>query len=348
MNKTGCTPQWEQELMLYLDGELNRDDALRIETHLVECPACEEFYHGLTREERLLAGHLRHEIEANRPDSAFTHSVMERLPEHTPSVVAVLRHALTRRVPRLRWGTVAVAATLLVCCVAIVATLNTGTPLEEQLIRVVRNGIVEAKPLYSLYYVDNDNGEFFELPDGSTLYATRGTWFSIDSFPKDDPGSTIVQNDRMISLKVGEVFAQVNRAKEAFSIVTANSQTRVFGTHFYVGADGTRETTVAVRKGRVYVDKIARGQIGAVELVGGIEINGRVVGAKMTTVQTRDDRQVILDSPSDISGELLDRLAVFFQAVQNRSLRPDVPPLLTTTAITRLLDKSPSSVPPEN
>lgn len=305
MASNGCARQWEEDIILYLDGELSAEQGLEVEKHLMNCPQCAGFFNQIAREERLLAGQLLHRMESTpRPDS-IAPAVMNALPSHPQTFPQRLVRSFLSRQPVSR-RTLAVAATLLICLVASFISMQMAPVQQEQVVLVARNGLSEPKPLFSGYYVENPDGDYFDLPDGSSLYATSGTFFTIESFPRPDSEDNPVAIDRRLRLHSGELFIRVQkRDEDAFTVVSANSKTTVFGTHFYVGVTEPRQTVVAVRRGQVHVDKRARNQIGAVQLT----------DERMTRVTTGSNGVVELLRSHTVDTDLLNRLAYFYASL---------------------------------
>ncbi|MBI1390056.1 MAG: hypothetical protein GC154_16565 [bacterium] len=322
MAAKGCCTEWEQELVLYGDGELAKDGSERVERHLHKCQECSSFYNEMVREENLISGALRRQAAPFAPRDAFSESVMMALEARSPETVwtrlqnylhelTVVTYVRTR--PHM-----AAAISLLICLAGALIAPQINTPSEDHYIHVTRNGKVFRVSLLEPIHVWNAEGEFFELPDGSILYATAGTWFSLEAF-QEGGGAASVGSDRLISLKSGELFVDVRPAKEAFSILTTNSRTTVFGTQFYVGVQVgvDKHTTVGVRQGRVIVEKQARNQLGSTVLTDGEE----------THVISRNSK-VTLSAPDTIDPELLARLNRFYDARSDRTmqrLEPNLP-----------------------
>lgn len=319
MAAKGCCTEWEQEVVLYHDGELSESGCARVDRHLNKCADCASFLSDLSQEELMLAGRLRRQVSAFTPGPQFSAGVMNLLEHRNPETIWTrLQHALydltvvtfIRSRPHM-----AAAISLLVCLVGALMSAQVGDVANEQYFNITRSGKVLRTTLYDLMYVARPEGEFFELPDGSTLYASPGTWFSVESF-QEGGGAVSVGSDRRISLKSGEIFIDVRPAKEAFSVVTANSKTTVFGTQFYVGVEvgANKHTLVGVREGRVIVEKLGRSVMGSTVLTNG----------QQTNVITRNGKTV-LQAPDPIDEELLARLDRFYEARSDRTLQQKAP-----------------------
>lgn len=311
MVANGCCTEWEQEIVLYLDNEISAEMGLRVEKHLRKCSECSAYYAEVAREERFLAGRIRHAVEADLPGEAFTAQVMRSLPEQPLGWVDQVKQYVAEggawlMAPRQR--SLAFALTLLICSIGLYFTLYVGQQTQERYLNIQRSGSLFRTTLMEPFYIDNPAGERFGLPDGSVLFATRGTWFSIDSFPDAKTSNANIGEDRRISLKSGEVFIDVEPAKEAFSVVTMNSKTTVFGTQFYVRTDshqdGYRDTLVAVREGRVIVAKQGRKPMGSTELT----------DQQMTRVTTLKEN-THLQVPCRVEEDLHTRLESIFHSL---------------------------------
>ncbi|MDP8244964.1 MAG: FecR domain-containing protein [Candidatus Hinthialibacter antarcticus] len=315
----GCCTEWEQEVVLYHDGELSESGCSRVDRHVNKCADCSAFLSELSLEESMLAGRLRRQAAPFAPDVAFSANVMYLLEHRSPETIWTRMQGwlyemtvvtFVRSRPHM-----AAAISLLVCLVGALLTAQVGDVASDQYFNITRSGKVMRTTLYDLMYVVRPEGEFFELPDGSTLYASAGTWFSIESF-QEGGGAASVGNDRRVSLKSGEIFIDVRPAKEAFSVVTTNSKTTVFGTQFYVGVEvgADKHTLVGVREGRVIVEKLGRSMMGSTVLT----------NEQQTNVITRNGK-TILSAPDPIDTSLLARLDRFYEARSDRSLQQKAP-----------------------
>ncbi len=319
MAAKGCCTEWEQEVVLYHDGELSESGCSRVDRHLTKCAECSTFLSDLSQEESMLAGRLRRQAAPFTPNPAFSSGVMHLLKHRSPETIwtrmqgwlyemTVVTYVRSR--PHM-----AAAISLLLCLAGALLSAQVGDVSDDQYFNITRSGKVMRTTLYDLMYIVRPEGEFFELPDGSTLYASPGTWFSIESF-QEGGGAASVGSDRRISLKSGEIFIDVRPAKEAFSVVTANSKTTVFGTQFYVGVEvgSDKHSLVAVREGRVIVEKRGRSMMGSTVLT----------DQQQTNVLTRNGK-TILSAPDPIGPSLLARLDRFYEARNDRSLQQQAP-----------------------
>lgn len=317
MAVNGCCTEWEQEIVLFHDDELSEAGAERVRKHIARCAACSAFSSDFIRSESLLAGSVRGMTEPFTPDDAFAGGVMAALEDRSPDTIwtrlqawlydqAVVTYVRTR--PHM-----AVAISLLICLAGALFAAQVGDVADGRTLSLQRSGKIQQITLLEPIFIARPEGEYFELPDGSILFASQGSWFSVESF-QEGGGDASVGNDRRISLKSGELFIDVRKAKEAFCIVTANAETTVFGTQFYVGVSlqGDRRTTVAVREGRVMVEKHGRNQTGSTMLA----------AQEQTIVSTHGGR-ILLRPPETIEADLLARLDRFYDARNDRSMRQD-------------------------
>jgi len=301
--------EWEQEIGLYLDNELSESNRERVERHLKRSEASARYYRILQREEQHLAGRLRHEIQPYLKSSQFTNSVMDALPAHPT-------HPLWHKIKSWSKATivffrtpgysrVALAASILVCVAGILASLYLSTPEEPRILNLKKNGRIVSMTLPEYILVNHLEGEFYEFPDTSFAYAVTGTLFSIENY-QEGSGEAYVGNDRRLTLNNGELYIDVNPQNEGFTVETGNAKVTVFGTQFYISSKN-RITTVAVREGKVMVEKNGRNQHG----------NTLVTAGQTTKVLTQDGN-IILSHPKPINSALKENLNLFNDAYQNR------------------------------
>lgn len=313
--------EWEQEVALFLDNELPPGRRARLEGHLSQCAACSRFSHALQREERLLAGHIRHEAREWAPDEAFTQGVMNAVRRETAASgrnfsAKPLADWFKAQIRQSRWQATA-AVSLLICAAGALAAVWVGNVEAEQFVTVKRNGDNYPARTRESFFVRNENGEFFEFPDGSVVYATQNTWFIIQSYPKMYESST-VGAERRLELKFGELFLHVKPANEGFSVVCANAAAKVFGTQFYISFNRGeyKRSFVGVREGRVLVEK--RNQKGYT-----------VLGENQCTRVSGLDEKIVMDTPFTISSELRKQLNQFnmillYRLYESRDFDPGI------------------------
>jgi hypothetical protein len=314
MANKGCCIEWEQEIILYLDNELPESGRSRVEKHLRQCKYCAPLYREMERENQLMGGRLRHLAEAGMPAS-FTRDVMEALPV---SAVITFRSRMKenlRKTNDLVFGParvhLAVAASLLICLFGLfVARDMNHSSLQDTRIEIRRNGVVQQVAVLNPILVTYDQGEFFEFPDGSVAYATKGTLFNIESYQQGKDDKTLGA-DRQIKLLKGELFFDVQSANEGFNVICANSKTTVFGTQFYVGSSPEYRTTlVGVREGRVFVEKRGKNQVGST-----------VLNKRQMTRILNANGHIKMSTPEYIFPVLLDRLNDYNHALRDRKAR---------------------------
>lgn len=318
----GCCTEWEQEIYLYLDNELSSSGRERVERHLEKCDRCSRFCRVSEQEEQLLAGRLRHQAEFDFLQEAIADCVMDGIPVLQPKT-------LVQRVVELGCRTAhffydqnhrhyALAASLMICVAGILAAMNMEVP-EDHRIQIKRNSTYYPANVMDPILVSLNGGETFEFPyDGSVIYASKDTIFTILSYPKKENDSYNIGVDRRLNLISGELFVEVKPSptKEGFSIVNANSEIRVYGTQFYVSVkrDPIKVTTVAVSRGQVIVDK--RG-----EQRGSTILKAR----EMTQVVTGRNNQNSLANPKQINSNTLRRLNKFNDFLDHRDPQRFIP-----------------------
>ncbi len=311
----GCCTEWEQEIILYLDNELSPKSRSRVESHLSRCSSCAWFYRQLEREECLIAGHLYHETHVHLPSDEFTDEIMGNLPDSKPrtytrKVVELMLSASREVASKGKWH-VTIAASILICLAGALATLSVGHVPKEEFINIKRYNKWYPCRIHEPIVISDLNGEFFEFPDGSIAYATYGTCFTIESYQEGSSDSN-VGRDRQLRLKMGSLFLDIRPRKERFSVVCSNARASVFGTQFYIDIDygPKKTTTVAVREGRVQVEKLGHNQTATTVLDTG----------QMTRVYSANGVYQ-LQPPSQITGALLRQLDVFYNARSDRSIQ---------------------------
>jgi hypothetical protein len=319
MPTNGCCTEWEQEIVLYLDDELSPQGRSRVERHLSRCLSCSSFYRELEREEYLLAGRLCHEAHPFFPTDEFTDEVMNTLPVSNPRTysrkIVELVCAVSRIAASKGHRHVAVAASILICLAGVLVTLSMGNMPQERMVKIKRFGTFYDYRIHEPIYVTDSRGEFFEFPDGTTAVATNGTCFTIESYQEGSSDSNVGE-DRQLRLMFGALFLDVRAAKERFSVRCANARASVFGTQFYIHINRGphKETTVAVRQGRVQVEKLGQDQM----------VNTVLSERQMTRVYSTNG-VVRLQTPSPIDGALLRDLDLFDKARSDRSFQQIFP-----------------------
>jgi predicted anti-sigma-YlaC factor YlaD len=106
MNEERCE-EFRELASAYADDRLEREDLLRLDRHLGECPGCREFERGVRRSrELLLAGEAVSPLR--RPPPGFAGAVMRRVAAEAGPGTRVVPFPAARP-PRL-WAGLAVAA----------------------------------------------------------------------------------------------------------------------------------------------------------------------------------------------------------------------------------------------
>ncbi len=308
----GCCTEWEQEIYLYLDRELSPNGRERVERHLEKCECCARFYRVSEQEEQLLAGRLRHQTEFDFLQEAIAGRVMDGIPAIQPKTLG------QRMVGIGRWTAAyfrdqshrhyALAASLLICVAGILAAMNMSGDIPQNRIHFIRNDTFLPYNAKDPIYVSRAEGESFEFPtDGSVVYATPETIFTVDSYPEKNVASINIGVGRRLTLLSGTLFVDVQPAQEGFSIVNANSEIQVLGTQFLVSVNpGTEKvTTIAVNRGTVRVD---------------IRNDNRSTSLKvreMTHVVNMGKR-TLLKSPKEINSDILRMLDRFNAFLSHR------------------------------
>lgn len=255
----GCTQEWMQEIVLLIDNELPDCRRQQTDAHIQHCRNCQVFYHALLREDRLLAGRVQHDTQDITP--VFTGLVMNTIEKQTyPTLIEILfkRTAVfyDYMAAEGKWHT-AVTVTILGCLFATYLSFQLGNAADPYYLPMMKNGEPYTAILPDDFTVTDNNGEFFYLTDGSVIYAAKNTRFVLTDYPKnidDDP----VDTERRVILWYGHLYLDVAPANQGFTVVTPNAETKVFGTQFYVYSSigSNKNTTVAVKEGRVMVEKI--------------------------------------------------------------------------------------------
>lgn len=308
----GCSLEWEQEVTLYLDRELPTSSIGRVERHVQSCEMCSRFLLQLEREEQLLAGALRHDADEFFFNMNLANQVMEALPAYQPNPLVRRFQLWKQQVHEFFQAEgrrhLALALSMCICVIGILFALKVGNVEEQQYLHIKHNTTLVRTTLPDLFLSATMDGDYFEFPDTSLVYATFGTWFTVEAYQQDS-GVSAVGTERRLSLKTGEMFVDVHPEQEGFSIVCSNAKATVFGTQFYIAINPgpDKETVIAVREGTVMVEKQGRNQVGSTVVNGG----------QMTKVITKDGK-VILRSPVPISAELLERLDRFSEARNKR------------------------------
>ena len=299
MAVNGCCIEWEQEITLYLDGELPSESRSRVERHLKKCPCCSRFFYQLEREEHLLAGKIRHQAIEFLPPPDFCNRVMDALPPYVPNLLTQRLSSCWQQVREFFTSEghrhMALAASMVICLMGILLSLQAGDVKEPHYIHLKVNGILTREILPEIFVPKQINGEYYEFPDSSTVFASYGSHFIVDDYPQDNQTEDI-KNERRLILRSGEIFVDVQPARESFTILTANTQITVFGTQFYVWSKNTanKETVVAVRKGSVMVERRGNNQMGSVRLESG----------QQTIVSTKDGK-TSLHVPEPVDADLM-------------------------------------------
>jgi len=259
MLNQGCTQEWMQEIVLLIDNELPDCRRKQTDEHIHHCRDCQVYYHSLLREDRLLAGRIQHDTQALSP--SFSFEVMNSIEKQTiPSLMEKMynRFAVMYKymLAEGTWHT-AVAVTILGCIFATYMSFHLGNAADPYYLPMMKNGELYTAVLPDDFIVNDDNGEFFYLPDGTVIYAAKNTSFVLTDYPKnvlEDP----IDAERRIILWYGQLYLNVAPASQGFTVITPNAETKVFGTQFYVYSSlgrTNKHTTVAVKKGKVMVEK---------------------------------------------------------------------------------------------
>ncbi len=309
--------EWEQEIGLYVDNELPESSRERVERHLKRSEASACYYRILQREEQHMAGRLRHKIQPFLKSDQFVDSVMDSLPAHPT-------HPLWHKVKSWSeaafvffrtpgYSRVALAVSILVCVAGILASRYLSTPEEPRFLNLKKNGRIISITLPEYILVDRQSaGEFYEFPDTSFAYAEPGTLFSVENF-QEGGGVANVGTDRRLTLSYGEMYIDVHPEQEGFTVECVNAKVTVFGTQFYVSSkDG--KTIIAVREGKVMVEKHGRNQNG----------NTLISNNQMTEVISNNGN-VIMRHPKKITSLLKERLDLFNEAYLKRSQTKGMP-----------------------
>ncbi|MEW6237480.1 MAG: FecR domain-containing protein [Candidatus Omnitrophota bacterium] len=317
MNAKGCCTEWEQEIILYLDNELSSDGCGRVEKHLKRCENCANFYYGAEREERLLAGALRQQAKTGYHTLAIADNVMDALPGFQPITLSRRSKDLGLFFSQFLMDQgrrhAAIAASILVCILGMYATLQMGYVTEEPFIHIERSGVLVSSPYRQPYFIVRPEGEFFEFPDGSVIYASPNTLFSVENYPEIEEKNSVGM-ERRIRLQSGELFIDVQPREEGFTVVCPNGTAKVVGTQFYVNvtSGATKITTVAVREGIVLVETKGR--------------NTRTAAGQMTRLWSMSNgKKISLQLPEPTRLDLKRRLDVFNQCIGDRSAQMLVP-----------------------
>jgi len=313
MVDNGFNTEWEQEINLYLDNELSQAGRERVEKHLDRSEASSRYYRIVQREDQLLSGRMRHELNSSFKADNFTNAVMDSLPGNPANpFVQKIKHGWEQVLAYFYADgsrRLALACSIVVCVVGILASMQFSTPDEHNFINIKQNGVYSRAMLPGLFLVRDSQGQFIELPDTSMVLAPQGTLFSIENY-QEGSAETSVGTERRLSLKTGELFIDVHPEKEGFSVVCTNAKATVFGTQFYIATTPgpKKETIIAVREGSVMVEKQGRNQRGSTVVSPG----------QMVKVLSERDN-VILRAPEPMTSEISIRLDEFHRLRSDRS-----------------------------
>ncbi len=253
-----CFSEWEQEIWLYLDGELSSEDRLRVERHLEHCRRCREFLADVQPVEDRFSFHLQASAAAHPLPVNFTKKIMSKLPGMIPMpwyqrLWSLARYGMTPEgIERtFRYHPVTAMALFILCVVTLFSVwlANQGgdyfvevTPVEGKPFRVRLSESIRC---------DDPEGRIYELPDSTLVLAETGAVFSIDAYLDNGDG-------RWISVKRGTVVFDVESIpREGFTVTTPQASIKVMGTCFAVSLEG-RETAVEVASGSVLVEDAGR------------------------------------------------------------------------------------------
>ncbi|MGC9329113.1 MAG: FecR domain-containing protein [Candidatus Hinthialibacter sp.] len=339
----GCCTEWEQEILLYMDHELSPDSCERVQRHLVRCDECARFYRIMDREEQLLSGRLRHQVELTTEPDVIADLVMRDIPAFQPitfsqrvkeQVSAAAFYLFDR--DRRHYS---LAASILICVFGLLLTMRVGNVAEVKDINIVRTGQVIPIAPKEPIFVFLDEGEFIQLPDDSVIYAMKDTYFSVNSCNMNPLESSSINEERSLQLFSGKLCIHVSPhpAKIGFSVVCPNAKATVFGTQFYISTTtgANKVTEVGVREGSVMVEKRGKNQVGLTILE----------DKEMTTVSSFNGR-VNLRSPYPLRPDLRRLLDCFNEARRDRSARRMLPVLhLTENQKNVVQDDSMPSLP---
>ncbi len=320
MTAKGCCTEWEQEIILYLDNELSNEGMKRVDKHLTLCPLCKSFYQQMEREEILLAGVVRQETKSYIPNLAFTDQVMMNLPTSQsftfPKALWNKTCELSDTLLEKGRRHYAVAASILICVIGIFATLNLGNVEGHTSIHFKRSGTIYSCSPQQPFFVYRPQGEYFEFEDRSILYATPETLFSIEAYP-DQEEKNDVGMERRIRLQSGELFVDVEKRKEGFSVVSPNARVTVAGTQFYIQVTPgpSKVTTVAVREGQVVVGTEGRNTV--------------PTAGQMTRIYAmQSGKKIVLQSPEPTESmrpDIVHRLEIFNESITKSDFNPLTP-----------------------
>ncbi len=249
-----CFSEWEQEIWLYLDGELSPEDRLRVERHLENCRRCREFLADVQPFQDRLYSHFQASAESHPLSKNFTRKIMSELPGMVPKpwhkrLWSLLRYNLTGKAIKqtFRYHPVTAMALFLVCAVTLFSIWLVNQGGHRSVTVKPYGGEPFKVGLSENMRCDSPEGEVLELPDGSLMVARSGAVFSIDAYQNDGEG-------RWISLRRGTVLFDVQTVPmEGFTVTTPQATVKVMGTCFAVALDG-RETKVEVASGSVLVE----------------------------------------------------------------------------------------------
>lgn len=259
MDRECCFPEWEQEIWLYLDNELPEEDRIRVERHLENCRRCREFLVDIRPVESCIRSHFDAAAAHPLPEN-FTDEVINYL----PSMIALPRYrslwlALGRYLtPRVIGGAMrrhpVTVAALFLLCVGSLFSAWLGRVEYDYRVKVIASG--ERAFLVDLsesIWCEDPDGQLYELPDESLLFAQSGAVFSIEAYQNHG-------DDRWISLKRGEIWLDVitKDQREGFTVSTPEARVKVMGTCFAVRRE-ERKTCVQVVRGSVLVENVGRG-----------------------------------------------------------------------------------------
>jgi Putative zinc-finger/FecR protein len=324
----GCCTEWEHEILLYMDHELAPNSCERVQRHMEKCEDCARFYRIIQREEQLLCGRLRNQVEMTTDPGVIADLVMsdipafqpvtwqQRLADHAATVFNYLSDKNRRHY--------SLVASILVCLFGILFTMQVGNVTEEGVINIVRSGIRTHVAPGEYIVVSTDEGEFIELPDQSVVYATPGTYFTIESYLDhkvvSDSGGETINEERHLKLISGALCIDVRShpVKTGFSVTCSNADAKVFGTQFYVhtttGPD--KVTQVGVRTGQVMVEKRGKNQVGYT-----------VLGKREMTTVTNFNGNVHLLAPRNLKHNISKLLECFNEQLDDRAARRMLPVL---------------------
>jgi len=259
MISEGCFQEWEAEILQYLDGELGESDRLRVERHVQTCRRCRAFLADMGPIERSIDQHFRATASENPLPEDFIQKVMSSLPSmislpwHWKIRLAIREFSSREGLKRLIGQHPVTAGALVLFVIGTLSSIWLNHLEYDYRVKINAWGNKTFDVSLSQSVIcENPNGQMYELPDGSLIFAQPGAVFSVEAYQKHG-------DDRWVRLRRGEVWLDVRGdVREGFTVTTPEARLKVTGTCFAVKLEPD-VSTVEVARGNVLVENVGRG-----------------------------------------------------------------------------------------